>query len=317
MERNAIWHGRENVPKVKRGIARRIIALGAPVLASLCIVGASARADEGLDQFGIKELFPTRAAGREWFAHWKGSVRDFTGVDPEDKWFDADHGNGHYTVDGHGKLTATGPTVRMYVHDPGRTTEWTENLEITVYFTRISETKLVPYSGPQIFARTNHGTMGDENRNLCDDRGYGAKITVDGRWEFEKETAHHLSNGYISAGTVNPWPELPRNVKVGVKFVIRNLRKDTQVKLELYRDLAGGARGGQWEKLTEFVDTGTNWGVGAGAAAATVKPELPLIRSFVLPGSETKKPMMSVYLRHEYGTVQYENWSIREIEPLP
>ena len=32
---------------------------------------------------------------------------------------------------------------------------------------------------------------------------------------------------------------------------------------------------------------------------------------------KTKKPMIAVYLRHEYGTVEYEKCSIREIEPLP
>src|SRR5438093_417242 len=82
---------------------------------------------------------------------------------------------------------ASGDTVRMYVHDPARKVEWDENLEITVYIRRIGETKSVSYSGLQIFARTNHGTTGDERKHLCDDRGYGAKVTVNGRWEFEKE----------------------------------------------------------------------------------------------------------------------------------
>jgi hypothetical protein len=297
---------------------RKLTLLSSIVLACLCIAPTvHGTDDETRDIFGIKQLFPTRTRGRVWVAHWNESPRTFTGVDPNDQWFDADHGDGRYTVDGQGRLTATGPTVRMYVHDPHREVEWSENLEITVYFTRISETKLVSWSGPQIFARTNHGTIGNENRNLCDDRGYGAKITVDGRWEFEKETAHHLTNGYVSAATVKPWPELPKNLKVGVKFILRNLSNDTRVRLELYRDLTGGRDGGRWEKMTEFVDAGDNWGKGAGSASPGVRPELPLIRSAVLPDSESKKPMMSVYLRHEYGTVDYEKFSIREIDRLP
>ncbi len=86
--------------------------------------------------------------------------------------------------------------------------------------------------------------------------------------------------------------------------------------MELYRDLSGGVDGGKWEKMTEFIDTGKNWGLGKTPPAPSVPPELPLIRSVVLPNSESKLPMLSVYLRHEYGTIEYEKFSIREIEPL-
>jgi len=295
---------------------RRSIALCAVALAGLAATFAYAKDGESRDIFGIKNLLPTRAGGREWFAHWTGKAREFVDADPDDKWFDTNHGDGEYSVDGRGHLTATGPIVRMYVHNPDGT-EWNENLEITVYFTRWTETKLVSYSGPQIFARTNHGTIGDERKNLCDDRGYGAKITVDGRWEFEKETAHHLPHGNASVATARPWPELPRNMSVGVKYILRTMTNGTQVKLELYRDLTRGADGGHWEKMTEFVDSGHNFGLGADAAAPGIKPELPLIHSLVLPDSESKKPMITVYLRHEYATIDYEKFSIREVDPVP
>ena len=275
---------------------------------------AATSAPACLDCFGIRKLFPAKPGGREWFANWSGSSRAFTGIDPKDPWFDCAHGDGKYEVDGRGRLMASGPIVRMYVHDPKKQTEWDENLEITVYFTRISETKQLSYSGLQISARTDHGTTGDERKNLCDDRGYFAKVTVDGRWEFEKEIAHHRDGGSASVATARPWPELPKNASVGVKYVLRNLSRD-RVKLELYRDLSGGKNGGAWEKMTEFTDNGSNFGVGKTPPAPGVKPELPLIHSRVLPDSENKKPMMSVYLRHEYGTMAYEKLSIREIEP--
>ncbi len=264
-----------------------------------------------MDPFGISKLHPT--VGREWFSKWKGKSRQFTGVDPGDPWFDADHGDARYEVDGKGSLLASGPTVRMYVHDPLKRLEWSENLEITVYCRRINETKLVSYSGLQIFARTDHGTTGNENKNLCDDRGYAAKVTIDGRWEFEKEIRHGDSNGTAIAGTVRPWRELPVGQKVGVKFILRNIASNLQVKLEVYRDLTDGLNGGTWEKMTEFVDTGSNFGVGKRSPAPNVKPELALIRDLVLPSSENKKPMISVYLRHEFGSMLYEKFSIREI----
>ena len=303
-----------------RAVRNLLCRLALPVLLALSLSAFAGEdpADAPRDRFGIRMLFPTRPGGREWQAKWdNGRARTFIGIDPLDRWFDADHGQGKYAVDGKGTLTATGPTVRMYVHDPARKTEWGENLEITVYFTRLSETRLVSYSGLQIFARTTHGTVGNETRNLCDDRGYGAKVTVDGRWEFEKEITHGRDDGYAITASTRPWPELPKNVKIGVKYVLRNQGTNTQVKVELYRDLTGGANGGRWEKITEFIDTGKNWGLGKTAPAPGVPPELPLIRSMVLPNSESKLPMLSVYLRHEYASMAYEKLSIREIEPLP
>jgi len=268
------------------------------------------------DRFGITKLYATTSGGLEWTANWNNSTpRSFTrAVDPYDKWFDAAHGEGSYVVDGKGKLTAKGDYVRMYVHDPAKLREWSENLEITVYIKRISETKTLSYSGLQIFARTNHGTIGDEDSNLCDSRGYGAKVKTDGTWSFEKETAHHLSNGYADPGGVQPWSILPKGTEVGVKYVIRNMPGD-QVKLELYRDLTGGLDGGNWEKVYEFTDNGKNLGVDAGACEKGVDPALPLIRSLVMPDSETAKPMITVYLRHEFGTMEYSDFSIREISP--
>src|SRR6516165_4974915 len=99
----------------------------------------------------IAKLLPTRRGGREWFSKWdNGRARTFgDSSDPDDPWFDTGHGKGKYSIDGKGTLTATGDTVRMYVHDPAKKTEWDENLEITVYIRRINETKALSYSGLQ------------------------------------------------------------------------------------------------------------------------------------------------------------------------
>ncbi|AIC15269.1 discoidin domain-containing protein [Nitrososphaera viennensis] len=271
------------------------------------------------DRFGIAQLYPTAAGGIEWSSKWdNGNPRQFGNVpDPDDNWFETTHGIGTYTIDGEGTLTASGNFTRMYVHDPANVREWSENLEITMYIKRINETQLIDYSGLQLFARTNHGTNGNENRNFCDDRGYGVLVLTDGKWKLEKETAHHLSNGYVDLPGKKPWGGLPKDTWVGIKFVLRNMDNDTKVKLELYRDMTAGLNGGKWEKMTEFVDNGTNFGVGYGACKPGVDPALPLIHSFIDSTSETKRPMLSVYARNEYGTMEYANFTIREINPLP
>ena len=271
------------------------------------------------DRFGISRLYPTSSGGIEWSSKWdNGDTRTIVNtIDPDDNWLDMTHGEGKYVIDGKGTLTASGDFVRMYVHDPAKTREWSENLEITMYVKRISETRTVDYSGLQVFARTNHGTNGDEDVNHCDDRGYGALMGISGRWAFEKESAHHLDNGYVDVATQRPSGELPFDTWIGFKYILRNMDDNSNVKLELYRDTTGGLNGGNWQKVTEFVDNGKDFGVGRGECKPGVDPSLPLIHTFINSSSESKKPMLTVYARHEYGTMAYSDFTIREINPLP
>ncbi|MEO9362525.1 MAG: hypothetical protein ABI348_01370 [Nitrososphaera sp.] len=271
------------------------------------------------DRFGINRLYPAAPGGIEWSAKWDdGQARTLGNeVDPADVWFDTTDGDGMYTIDGKGTLTASGDVVRMYVRDPAKEREWSENLEITLYFKRLDETQIVSYSGLQVFARTNHGMVGNENINYCDDRGYGGLVGINGSWALEKESAHHLDNGYTDVARQRPSGALPEDTWIGFKYILRNMDGGTKVKLELYRDTTSGLNGGNWQKVTEFVDDGNNFGVGRGECRPGVDAGLPLIHSFINDSSETKKPMLSVYARHEYGTMEYSNFSIREIGPLP
>lgn len=301
------------------------------ILRLMCVVGSAVLAvaaaaptpatepSTRLDRFGVQQLNPTCAGGREYTAAWdNGHARNFGGqIDPDDPWFDTDHGNATYQIDGNGCLTATGNTVRMYVHDPKCQAMWSPNLEVTVYVTRLAETNLLAYSGVQIFARTNHGTIGRETVNFCDDRGYGAKVTLDGRFVFEKETHHGTPHGYPNAPATRPWPRWPVGTMVGIKYILRDCEHGRQVRLELWRDPTGGQDGGQWVKVTEYTDTGQNWGSGADPPKPGVDPALPLTLARMLPDSESAKPMITVYLRHECATMSYRKLSVREIDPLP
>ncbi|HEX7034019.1 MAG TPA: discoidin domain-containing protein [Nitrososphaera sp.] len=282
-------------------------------------------ADGSNDRFGIKMIYPTAKGGMVWESKWdNGIARTFgnTKNDPYDPLFKTSKnggglGDGSYKTQGDGILKISGKYPRMYVFD-GKS-DWT-NVEITVYGMRVSDSNIA-WAGIQAYARTNHGAIGDEDENNCDTRGYSAQLTYPGKFLFEKETSHHSGNGYAQVGQKTLWSGgMPKNAWIGYKFIVRDVDNGQHVKLEAYMDTTGGKDGGNWVKVAEFTDTGSNFGTKNASCKSGVRAGLPLTSSDDREGSETGRPNAAVYFRSD-GVGQdgllYKWASIREIAPLP
>ncbi len=262
----------------------------------------------GSDQFGVAHLYPTLPGGSSWIADWS-RPRSFSGVDPDDPWFDADHGSAGYRAGG-GELAISGPTPRMYVHDPRGERQW-RDIEATVYAKRIEDTG-TPHAGVTIVARSNHLRTEDGSADPCDTRGYGGRLRFDGHTDFEKETAHPDNE---AVGNVQLFPAgLPSGVWIGVKLVVFDAPDG--VHLELWLDLADGRGGGAWRLVAGVVDDGRLFG--RVPCAPGIDPRMALTGAGSRPGSESGKPNLSVYFRSDGigpDGLRYKWASIREISP--
>ncbi len=260
----------------------------------------------------IKMLYPTKENGRVWYAKWdnrKTSVVLNSGHrDPFDAEFIV-RGNGEVKIDDKGIAHMSGDSPRMYIYDHDKKLKW-DNVEVTVYAKRISETDTISSQGIVIGERSEHqnATLSD----TCSGKTYYGRLLYDGRAVFQKEVIHEGAYSVNKPSEINKakWDTkdgtMPYDVWIGVKFVVYTNPDNKSVKLELYRDLTDGLNGGTWEKVAEYIDNGS-W--------ALVDPKINVEQICGNPASKVfLDPGTSVFIRNDkVSEVQYKLFSIREI----
>ena len=204
------------------------------------------------DMFGVARLNTDATDPGGWDSlHWhNGTTRTLSGQDLEDvTGWSSNRGTGSLKIDGQGILTISGKQPRLYVTRGPR--KW-KNVEATVYYMRIADDN-TPWGGAVIGARS--GRFGHTREQSCTATTYYGRLRHDGYVDFDKELQHPASE-QRARRKVWDGGGMPYNRWIGLKFVVRTEPDNRSVRLSLYRDLTNGKEGGQWMKLTEYIDAG-------------------------------------------------------------
>ena len=283
------------------------------------------------DKFGVKELYPTKSGGKEWYSNWDDKIaRDVPippcgggscNTDPYDTLVHAtgySKNPGKISIDGNGiaKLIASSDIgvklsqPRIYVRDLTNATLWNDT-EVTIYGKRVSEDMNDSSAGFQL-ARGDHYfdttqpcvdtyysrmTYGVVNSN-----GVPTDLNVN---NFKKELTYPQSTSGQPTGNNNFTNHaLPVGQWIGHKFIYQHKDSGTHVHMEMWVDKSSnGANGGTWQKVINYNDTGGWTTVGCGG-----HPNDYIITELA----------HDIFTRNTGITeADYKWFSAREINPLP
>lgn len=214
-----------------------------------------------VDKFGIKEFYPTKQNGLEWFADWdKDRTVANNSFDPYDNKFGLGSGKGLIIGEGIARIRSFDGSHRLFVKGP-----WL-NTEQTVYI------KVLPNgtaSSIQLRSRSNHHgiqylpypdvgySVNSDSTIELNSCGFGNYIVKWGQIQLdfvsiELELMHPIySRGLI----VEPFT-MPKNEYIGFKTVTRTLQNGL-VKLEGYNNLDVSSQS-NWIKTIEYLFNGAN-----------------------------------------------------------
>jgi len=212
-----------------------------------------------VDKFGIKEFYPTKENGLEWFADWdKGRTVNRNSFDPYDSRFGLANGTGLSIGDGKARIRGFNASHRLFVKGP-----WL-NTEQTIYIKVLPKGRA---SSIQLRSRSNHHGIHylaypddgyqpkpDGGREI-NSRGFGNYLVKWGEKQLDFVSVElEIIHGLYRRHVIDIPLVIPKNKYVGFKTVTRNV--GTKVKLEGYNNFTDSQS--NWKKTIEFLFDGIN-----------------------------------------------------------
>jgi hypothetical protein len=211
------------------------------------------------DKFGIREIYPTKPGGREWFINASSPLSDksFSLSGGGEKTSNSSLANatslngqiikqpdGSYQVYGVRKAGKYDFSARMNVN-ASNSAPWWKNVEMTGYVKVVSATS--SNAALDWYAR---GRL-HISSSPCEGIAYHAGLRADGSVYWQKEIWHtggytdFRSNITATHSLLGRW--------VGLKVIMFNINNDSAVRLQTYLDVNAT---NHWKKVADVVDNG-------------------------------------------------------------
>ena len=245
------------------------------------------------DKFGVMEVYPTKAGGKEWFVDMNNPT--------EDPGFETESNitrqiDGSWQVSGRLHNGTYAEEVRMEVLRLPRSEEW-KNVEMTGY------AKIIPSNNPNDALVWSIRGGKHNNTVPCEGTALKGGIDVNGTVSWVKEIWH--TGGYTDKWAETQVTDSIIGRWIGWKVVVYNMNNDTAVKMEAYLD---DRANNNWLKVTELIDNG-GWYAN--------EPD-PIFYSANCGKTKdqiiTKGGPLAIF-RSDNMTWNFMNLSVREIQP--
>lgn len=196
---------------------------------------------ERFDKFGIREIYPTKENGREWYMNMEN---------PKDDENFSITFNPNLTRQTDSSWRISLPVVRMNVGTLSGQTNW-KNVEMTGYVKVVS---VIKNSTNKVIENdlTWYARGGIHNPKVpCEATAYMGGLYDTGRVGWKKEL--WFVGGYTDERDANKVTTPLLDRWVGWKVVIYNINNNSEVKLESYLD---NTNTNYWVKVTDLIDDG-------------------------------------------------------------